>query len=345
MENGLQKPTVRERMKKNRVAELSTTPPWPRHVNVELNNVCNHGCTFCAYSVMERAKGNIKQERLERWLAEAYELGSRELGLHSGAEPFASPQLEHFTEFAKKIGYQYIYVSTNGSLATPDRLKKVIDGGIDSIKFSINAGDRATYNAIHGKDHFDRVLEHLRFARHYRGARKSPYLSISFVIVPENARSLELLKELTRDYVDEFVSYAATNQNGQVADINVPTLYLNQGVCAIPFNKLYISWEGFIRVCCNDYDNFLALEDLGEMSLKDAYYGERFKNFRRRHLENELEGSLCYNCKNVCQTPIQPLNPELYFATHRDEKGPPISHSPVIFRSAQPGPVSNILPR
>ncbi|MEK7856793.1 MAG: radical SAM/SPASM domain-containing protein, partial [Acidobacteriota bacterium] len=270
---------VVERMKTNRIAELSLTPPWPRVVNIELNNVCNHSCTFCAYSLMERTKGNINQDRLERWLLEAYQLGSRDLGLHAGAEPFASSQLEHFTEYAKRIGYEYIYISTNGALATPDRMKKVIDAGMDSIKFSINGGDRETYRKIHGKDHFEKVLEHLRFAKEYRGQRQKPYLSISYVIVDANAHGLSRLKELTADFVDEFVSFRATNQNGQVP--GGPTLYLTEGVCAIPFNKLYISWEGFLRVCCNDYENLLAIEDLGNMSIEEAYYGDRFQEIRK----------------------------------------------------------------
>ena len=323
---------VSERMKKNRIAELSLTPPWPSHVNIELNNACNHSCAFCAYSVMERTKGNISQERLERWLLEAYELGSRVLGLHSGAEPFASPQLEHFTGYAKKIGYEYVYISTNGSLATPERMKKVIDAGMDSIKFSINGGDPETYQKIHGKDHFDKVLGHLRFASEYRGQRKKPYLSISYVIVDANAHTVDRLQKLTDGLVDEFVSFHATNQSGQVPGVGGPTLFLTEGVCAIPFNKLYISWEGFLRVCCNDYENLLALEDLSRVSLKEAYYGKRFQEIRRRHMENKLEGTLCHNCKNDCRAPVQPLNAELCFVTHRTDQGPPISYSPKIFR-------------
>lgn len=50
---------------------------------------------------METDAGNIERERLEFRLKEAHRLGARELGLHSGAEPFASKQLEHFVAFAK----------------------------------------------------------------------------------------------------------------------------------------------------------------------------------------------------------------------------------------------------
>jgi pyruvate-formate lyase-activating enzyme len=333
MQNSSKQSTVREHMKENRVAELSTTPPWPKHVNVELGNVCNHRCVFCAYSLMERTKGNIKVEQLKKWLNEAHELGSRILGLHAGAEPFASPHLEYFTKYAKEIGYEYVYISTNGSLAVPERMKKVVDAQMDSIKFSINAGDRETYRKIHGRDHFERVIEHLRFAKEYRAKRKKPYLSVSFVIVGDNAHTLDKLKNITANLVDEFISFKASNGNGQLPGVGGPSAFLNNNVCAIPFNKLYISWEGFLRVCCNDYENLLAIADLNEVSLKDAYYSQEFMDFRRRHLDDRLEGTLCYNCKYNCQSPIQPLNPRLYFATHKSDKGPAISDSSKIFKT------------
>lgn len=316
-------------------------PPFPRHVSVELSNVCNHSCTFCAYSVMERTKGNINVERLEKWLLEAYELGSREIGFHSGAEPFASPYLEHFTEYAKKIGYEYAYISTNGSLAVPKRMSRVIDAGMDSIKFSINGGDRETYQKIHGKDHFDTVIDHLRFAHEHRGVREKPYLAISFVETPENQHTVDKLRHITQGWVDEFLSFKASNQNGQMPGSGSwtpsPT---SKNICSIPFNKLHISWEGFIRVCCNDYENLLALESLEKLSLKEAYYSPLYQEIRRKHLEDKLEGTLCYNCKYDCAKPVQPLNPDLYFRTHKSDDGPPVSYSPKIFRKTKFDPAA-----
>ncbi|MCE9640171.1 MAG: radical SAM protein, partial [Betaproteobacteria bacterium] len=283
------------------------------------------------YALMEREHGNIDVARLEGWLADAYKLGSREIGLHSGAEPFASKQLEHFVAYCKKIGYEYTYISTNGSLATPKRMKAVIDAGIDSIKFSFNAGDRETYRKVHGKDHFDRVLDHLRYASTYRGKKKKPYIAISFVVTRDNEHTVEKLRELTRDLVDEFIPLKETNSSGQLPRAGERALKAKD-ICAIPFNKLHISWEGYMRVCCNDYENLLAVEDLENMSLEEAFYGDRFSDFRQRHLDDKLEGSLCFNCKYDCKSPVQPLNPDLYFTTHASDKGPPSTYAPIIFK-------------
>lgn len=321
---------IKERLLAKQNAEFSEMPSFPRVLNVELNNVCNHSCNFCAYSLMERERGNIETQRLEQWLREAYELGARDLGLHSGAEPFASKQLEHFISFSKKVGYEYVYISTNGSLATPRRMKAVIDAGIDSIKFSINAGDRETYRRIHGKDQFDLVVDHVRFAARYRGTNSRPYLSISFVITEENRHTLEKIVTIAKPLVDEFIAFPAANQSGQLSGSGEKA---KSGICHTPFNKLHISWEGFLRGCCNDYENLLAIEDLNSgVSLEEAYYGGRYRQWRRQHLEGKLDGTLCFNCVHDCKTPVQPLYSDLYFRSHKTEKGPKVSHTPIIFR-------------
>lgn len=328
------KQLIAERIVTKRDAALSVTPPFPRALNVELNNVCNHTCTFCAYPLMERDAGNINKEKLENWLREAYKLGTRELGLHSGAEPFASKQLEYFVAFAKQIGYEYVYISTNGSLATSERIKKIIDAGIDSIKFSINAGDRESYKSVHGRDDFNKVIEHLRFARTYRGDMDKPYLAISFVLTELTKTTVDSLKQLTSGLVDEFVTLQEQNLSGQLPSAGERARKKEQ-ICPIPFNKLHISWEGFLRVCCNDYENLLALHDLNAMSLEDAYYSLEFQALRERHLTDQLEGTLCFNCKYDCKTPIQPLSFPLYSLTHRSTSVPKISFSTTIQTSTK----------
>ena len=49
------------------------------------------------------------------------------------------PDLPDYIAEAKRIGYSYVYLTSNGSLATPEKAKAALDAGLDSIKFSINA--------------------------------------------------------------------------------------------------------------------------------------------------------------------------------------------------------------
>ena len=89
---------------------------------------------------MIKNKKTMNHEMAVRVIKEAYECGSRELGMYATGDSFMVKNLHEYVEYAKKqVGYDYLFITTNGGLASPDRVKPVLDAGLDSIKFSINA--------------------------------------------------------------------------------------------------------------------------------------------------------------------------------------------------------------
>ena len=311
-------PNDKNRMRR-RLAEMardrptSTVPDFPYSILVEVSNLCNHACAFCAYPKMTRPGKKISLQLLRRLLSEAYELGAREAGFYSGAEPFTSPDLEEIIKVSKQVGYTYIYTSTNGALATEARLRACFDNGLDSIKFSINGADRETYKLIHGQDHFDRVVRHLRFASDYRRtAGLDYYIGVSFVVmdnhVASNVATKERLEEVVGPYADEIAFFNTDSENGQMIGLGAMEI---EAPCSLPFKRLHISAEGYLRMCCSDYQNYLSLLDLSKTTLKEAWHADIFKEMRQRHLDNKLEGTLCYNCINNANKPIQPIVPAL----------------------------------
>lgn len=289
-------------------ATLNETPPMPRQIQIETTNVCNHRCGFCAYTEMVRTHAIMDPALFKRLVSEAYELGAREIGLFAGAEPLTCKSLEDYIVHCRTLGFEYMYISTNGALGDEARFKSLIDAGLSSIKFSINAGTRETYKRVHGRDEFDKVIRNLRFVSEYR--RNVPsfkYLGLSFVGMPDTAHEYADIRELAGSLVDEVLYYEANNQSGQKAELPPPPFE----TCVLPFNKLHISVEGYIKACCNDYDNYLAIEDLKTMSLKEAWHSPRFQQLRRAHLDDALEGTLCGKCIRRSSATVHPINDAL----------------------------------
>jgi len=304
-------------------------PPFPKVIMVESTNICNQSCVFCAYKNMRRPHGVISGDVFKKVVQEGYDLGARDIGLHTGAEPLTCNELEYYIEFCNKIGYEYTFITTNGSLATKDRIKRLIDAGLHSLKFSVNAGDRETYKNIHGRDHFDLVCDNILFAEEYRRKINYPlYLAISFVEIENNAKTYDKLYERFKFVVDEIYRTKAFDQSGQMPEypskfknrkkeVESSNAYLAEKfecaneLCPRPFNTLHITREGYLRACCNDYDNFLAIEDLTNVSLKEAWISERFRNLRKKIIKGDLKGTLCYNCVNGAQEKILPINKKL----------------------------------
>ena len=148
-------------LRDNREVIWSETPPFPKNMMMELTNICNHQCVFCGYSKMKRKRTKCDKALMMDVISKAYALGTRELGFYLVGEPFLCEDIGDYVKKAKDVGYEYIYVTTNGALATVDKVQKLIELGLNSIKFSINAAKAETYKRIHGKDDFEAVKKNV----------------------------------------------------------------------------------------------------------------------------------------------------------------------------------------
>ncbi|MBF0308646.1 MAG: radical SAM protein [Magnetococcales bacterium] len=299
---------------------LVEAPPFPKDIMLELSNACNHECLFCASQFMTRKVGRMDKTLLGRLLAEARQLGTTDVGFYTTGEPFVHKELEQFVAQARDLGFGYIYISTNGALASPKRLQALVEAGIHSIKFSINAATRETYRLIHGRDDFDAVLRNLRFISELRrGLDRKLRLFITYIVTNKNSHEVELFKTLFEPLVDELMFFDMKSQSGQMVqslDVLAPSAAAEPfsgepNTCTMPFNRVHISWEGYLTLCCIDYQNYLAVADLNKMSLEEGWLSPAFRELRRRHLEKRLEGTLCHNCLYSLTSPISPLVEEL----------------------------------
>ena len=134
----------------------SLTPPFPREITLDINNRCNHKCYFCANPKI-REYDSLDLKLAFKLMQEAKENGSTDLALQATGEPFMDKRLPEFIKEGKRLGFDYIYLNTNGALANSKRAKPVIDAGCDSIKFSINAHNREDFKRVHGYDDFDKA--------------------------------------------------------------------------------------------------------------------------------------------------------------------------------------------
>jgi len=317
--------SLNERLVKRFAFDTSLKPPFPvKNMMVELKRGCNHKCIFCACEKTTTISTEISPKLLFRIMNEAYELGTRELGFYSVSEPFLCKSLEDYVHEAKQIGFEYVYVTTNGALATEERLKEIIDNGIDSLKFSINAGTRETYNFIHGADDFDKVIDRLKFCYEYRKTSINQFkLYISYIVTRFNAHEVESFKDTYSEYCDYIAFCPLYDLGGLLPEVNTrmrplspPQYMLDYGIsskrtCNNLFDSIGVTSEGYLTACgCADFQRYLIVGDLNTTSLYDAWYGEKFTELRKKYIEDSLEGLQCYNCVYGKSEYFEPLNPE-----------------------------------
>lgn len=292
-------------------------PKFPtKNLLIEITNYCNNKCLFCANRKMTREKKYIKPEIVEKALRECYNLGTREVGFYATGEPLINEKLEKYIYLAKNMGYKYVYLTTNGILANKDRIDKLFQSGLDSLKFSINAIDREMYKKIHGTDNFDVVVNNLKEAYCLKKEKyKDKRISVSYIMTKYSLEPKNNIKAFFKNISDEVVIDMARNQGGLIREIdylvdNVENIKLP---CFYVFNSINITCEGYITACCMDFQNYLAYADINKTSIEEAWTCRAITELRRKQLCNNIENTICDNCINGTFKMAQPISEE--FAT------------------------------
>ncbi len=313
---------MEKRQYKERISEFHNTEglkiysEYPiKGLHIELSNICNHQCLFCANRKMSRKKGFMDESFLKRILQEAYEEGFRDVGYYANGEPFVSPELDKYIGWAKQIGYSYVYIDTNGS-AEFGKIKKAIDAGLDSIKFSINGTEPHNYRLIHGRDDFDRVMENLKKTYDYKKKlNRSLNVYVSMAVTRYIEDSVDRFADYCRQYCDDLVTNSVIEMGGYIGE-ELKYLQTQKNVdfnrsmtipCYLLWNSLFITYEGYATACCADFQNYLVYADLNQTSLKDAWNNEVIMGMRKKHLEGNIADLPCLTCAYGKKNEWKPL--------------------------------------
>ena len=299
---------------------FSIKPPIPvRNFLVEISNSCNNKCIFCANRKMTRQRGYIKPDLLKKILNDAYNEGVREVGFYTTGEPLLNDSLYDYIRIAKSIGYTYIYITTNGILANLSRMKLLINAGLNSIKFSINACSSSEYKFINGSDNFNIVIRNLKEVYNYKKSSGSLIrIFVSYIATKYTYKTEKEIKTFFKHLCDDVLIVNVRNQSGLVPEIE--HLYINdkhfvrgqrQLPCFYPFFSINVSYEGYLSACCSDFQNFLSYADLNKINIREGWNNSIIRSLRQKNIEKNVEGTLCYNCiYNVLEKP-KPLNSKL----------------------------------
>ena len=284
----------------NNKKNFNETPEFPKkNLLIEVTNYCNNKCLFCANRKMTRKKSFINKKTLAKVLKECYNLGSTEVGFYATGEPLINKNLEQYVLLAKKIGYSYVYITTNGILANKDRVDRLFRNGLDSIKFSINALNREKYKLIHGTDSFNTVIKNLEDVYKLKKEKyQNKKVSVSYIMTKYTFAPKDKIKDFFSDISDEVIVNIARNQGGLIKEIDY-LVDVSDNIklpCFYVFNSVNITCEGYLTACCMDFQNYLAYADLNKVSVKEAWNNSLITNIRKMHLQNNLNQTICSNC-------------------------------------------------
>jgi MoaA/NifB/PqqE/SkfB family radical SAM enzyme len=293
---------------------LAAKLPAPRSVKIELTSQCNYRCGFCAHRLRMKDRGEMDRAFYERIVGEMVDAGVEELGVFYIGESFMCDWLPDAIRFAKKRGIEYVFLTTNGSLSTPEKIRACMEAGLDSLKFSMNNADEKQFveiAAVKPKLWRDSI-KHLQAAKQVRdegGFKCGLYASSIQYDGDQQQRMSKLVDEEIRPYVDEhywlplYSMGSLTTQREE--ELGYRPIAGNQGrvgalreplPCWSAFTEGHITYDGKLSACCFDAGDKWVMADLTKVPFMEGWNSELFVNLRAAHLKKDVSGTICESC-------------------------------------------------
>ena len=287
--------------------------PAPRAVKIELTSQCNYRCGFCAHRLRMKDRGEMDRVFYERVVGEMADAGVEELGMFYIGESFMCDWLPEAIEYAKHRGMRYVFLTTNGSLATPQRVDACMKAGLDSLKFSMNNADEAQFveiAAVKAKLFRDSIsnLKKARAVRDSGGYNCGIFASSIQYDGAQQVRMQALVDEI-RPFVDEhywlplYSMGSMTTQREE--ELGYRPIAGNQGrvgalreplPCWSAFTEGHITHDGKLSACCFDAGDKWVMADLKEVGFMQGWNSESFVKLRHAHLAKDVKGTICEDC-------------------------------------------------
>lgn len=296
---------------------------YPNNLMIELTNACNLRCEMCYHRKMKRKPGFMSKELFTSIIKQAKELNIQNIGFYTTGEAFLHPQIFDFIKIAKDNGIEYVYITTNGQALNKKEIQKILDSGLDSIKFSIDAASKSVYEKTRIGGKWEKLVENIQSLRELRDVTKSSLRIFgSFVITKDNYKDLIKYNSVFKNLIDETIFSFVHNQGGQQIDefdLMFPTA-INENLdkvflpkekrhpCGLLWNRFITTFDGKLTICCIDFEAKLIYGDLNKRKLKECWNNKQIQSFRKIHKQGKFEFlPMCNKC-DVPKQDIEVLN-------------------------------------
>lgn len=313
-------PRITERIERLRTLDgalRSPVPPPPRSAKLELTSRCNYACRFCASHLRSGRQHDMPWPLYTRLARELREAGVDQLGLFYIGESLLYPRLEDAVRFAKReCGYPYVFLTTNGSLATGKRVRGLMRAGLDSLKFALNFADGAQLAQGAGMTAatFEAVKRNVIDACDARDAMQADtgrrcLVSASSLRYDDKqpqriAEALEdLMPRLDQHYWLPMYGRESTwtaCTPGRV--VSAPDAMSRKDLPCWPlFTEAHVTAGGMLSACGLDHSPRFHAADLNACSFLEAWHTPAFASLREAHLAGDVGGTACAQCVGYAQ--------------------------------------------
>lgn len=282
--------------------------PWNLHI--ELTNICNANCIFCAYRFQTRKKMVMSKIVYSKALVDYCSIGGGELKLETCVgDPLVDPNfIERIQEAREHPEIREIATLTNAiNLDTID-IEKLLQSGISGIGISTGPWDEHIYKLIYNSKEYQRVRRNVtELIKKNLEVGKSIRIKLSFRSNLSMKETLELPDYQSIRYLPHEVEFN-TDFDTWIGNIRQKDLLngmyirspskLEKEPCYWFYDGPMIFVDGKVGLCgCRDFnaDSELIIGNILESSLLDLWQSEATHKLRGRFRKGDFP-EICLKC-------------------------------------------------
>lgn len=228
--------------------------------------------------------------------------GLKAIKLNYINEPLIRDDIARFVSYARELGIEDIYFSTNGMLITDDIVRDLIKAGLMRIQISIDAQTSTTYNLVRPGGKLERVVENIERIIRIRNELQSitPLIRVNFVRTELNEHELQSFIKYWSNKVEMIGIQEMIKPPVSSTEIKSKTTYdkRKKGFrCSFPFKLMVITNEGDILPCCTFYGESMKMGNIKYDSIIEVWISERMKKLRNIHKNGRYyDNETCRKC-------------------------------------------------
>ncbi len=322
---------LENRTRLEEVIPLST----PMILFVDPSSMCNFKCKFCPTGNPEMIKETRRwQGRMDFDLYKkiiddlrGFDKPLKVLRLYKEGEPFLNKRFADMVHYAKESGaVNYIDTTTNGYLLTPERIKPILDAGLDRINISVDGMSDDQFLKFTGvKVDFEKYVKNITNLYEIKGDCE---------ICIKIAGDFMTEEEKDRFY-DTFGNYADRIFIENVApcwpEFDVEDrlgVKITKGIydqpigdvntCPYIFYSISVNSDGSVSLCFLDWARKLIIGDVRKQSLKEIWDGDTLFQYQIEHVRGKRkENDVCGQCGQLSHCLPDNIDPYVDALTER----------------------------
>jgi len=292
----------------------------PVSIMIDPSNVCNFRCSFCTTSdnellkKFERPKGMMDYDLYRKIIDDISNLKEKTnshpktLLLYKDGEPLLNKNIDQMITYAKKKAVvDHVVVTTNASLLNEEMTNRLLLSDLDILRISIQSLSQENFQKI-TKTKFDtkKIKENIaHFYSERNKLNKKTKITISYIDCEKVERPI--IDNFVKEYslISDSVMIKPINgwTRSEVSDWSLGVVRQRKKepiVCADPFSRLSINFDGSVSICCVDWSHGTVVGNFKNQNLDEIWNGKKLSNFRILHLKGQrAKIGPCANCDYI----------------------------------------------